>query len=79
MLVADTKEETKVESESPPAKLKRVAPAKSPAKPLPQMMEEDVIPSLTAILEAQEDLSQIELSYKDNTVSNVSLTCILAW
>ncbi|XXG53310.1 hypothetical protein AAC387_Pa03g1421 [Persea americana] len=66
--VAETKEATKVESESPPAKLKRVAPAKSPTKPLPQMMEEDVIPSLTTILEAQKDLSQIELSYKDNTL-----------
>lgn len=43
------------------------------------MMEEEVIPSLTTILEAQKDLSQIELSYKDNTVGNVSLACILAW
>lgn len=73
MLVA-TKEAPKVESDTPPAKPKRVAPTKAPAKPLPQLMEEDVIPSLTSILEAQEDLSQIELSYKDNTVSNVSLT-----
>lgn len=41
-------------------------PKKAPVKPLPQMMEEDVIPSLKATLEAQEDLSQIELSFEDN-------------
>ncbi|KAF7845104.1 adenine DNA glycosylase-like [Senna tora] len=41
-------------------------PAKAPAKPLPQMMEEDVIPSLKAILEAQQDLSDIELLFQDN-------------
>ncbi|XP_019456195.1 PREDICTED: uncharacterized protein LOC109356982 isoform X3 [Lupinus angustifolius] len=41
-------------------------PAKAPAKSLPQMMEEDVIPSLKAIFEAQEDLSDIELVFQDN-------------
>lgn len=41
-------------------------PKKAPVKPLPQMMEEDIIPSLKATLEAQEDLSQIELSFQDN-------------
>ncbi|KAL5981337.1 hypothetical protein ACLOJK_015392 [Asimina triloba] len=47
-------------------KPKRAAAAKTPAKPLPQLMEEDVIPALRAILEAQQDLSQIQLSFQDN-------------
>lgn len=42
------------------------APAKAPAKPLRQLMEEDVIPSLKSILEAQDDISELELSFKDN-------------
>ncbi|KAL8146759.1 hypothetical protein AgCh_004485 [Apium graveolens] len=41
-------------------------PAKAPAKPLPQMMEEDVIPSLQSILQTQHDISQIDLSFGDN-------------
>ena len=44
-------------------------PKKPPVKALPQMMEEDVIPSLKATLEAEEDLSLIELSFQDNRVS----------
>ncbi|MQL78319.1 hypothetical protein Taro_010766 [Colocasia esculenta] len=47
-------------------KPKRKPPAKVPAKPLSQMMEEDVIPSLRAILEGEEDISEIELSFGDN-------------
>ncbi|CAA6670122.1 unnamed protein product [Spirodela intermedia] len=47
-------------------KPKRVSPAKAPAKSLPEMMEEDVIPALRSILEAEEDISQIELSFNDN-------------
>ncbi|KAL1816879.1 hypothetical protein DCAR_0521284 [Daucus carota subsp. sativus] len=54
---ADVKEKPK-----PKAK----PPAKAPAKPLPQMMEEDVIPPLKSILETQEDISEIELSFEDN-------------
>ncbi|XP_072967857.1 uncharacterized protein [Typha angustifolia] len=41
-------------------------PKKAPVKKLPELMEEDVIPSLKTILEAQEDVSQIELSFHDN-------------
>ena len=37
------------------------------------MMEEDVIPALKAIFEAQEDLSDIELVFKDNKVSNATM------
>ena len=65
-VAAETKE-VKTAQEEAPAKAK--PPAKAPAKPLPQLMEEDVIPSLKAILEAQPDLSEIELSFQDNRVS----------
>ncbi|KAK4781787.1 hypothetical protein SAY86_015889 [Trapa natans] len=41
-------------------------PAKAVAKPLPQLMDEDVIPQLQKILQAQDDLSGIELIFKDN-------------
>lgn len=59
----------KTEKKEAPTKPKPAArAAKAPAKPLPQMMEEDVIPSLKAVLEAQEDLSNIELSFQDNKV-----------
>nr|ACU13186.1 unknown [Glycine max] len=60
---AETKEEVK---EAPKAEPAKKPPAKAPAKPLPQMMEEDVIPSLKSIFEAQEDFSNIELVFKDN-------------
>lgn len=65
---AETKEEVK---EAPKAEPAKKPPAKAPAKPLPQMMEEDVIPSLKAIFEAQEDFSNIELVFKDNKVSQL--------
>lgn len=65
-MAAETKE-VKTAQEEAPAKAK--PPAKAQAKPLPQLMEEDVIPSLKAILEAQPDLSEIELSFQDNRVS----------
>lgn len=48
-------------------------PAKKPkpaaAKALKEMMEEDVIPPLKAILEAQDDISEIDLSFQDDKVS----------
>lgn len=65
-MAAETKEVETAQEEAP-AKAK--PPAKAQAKPLPQLMEEDVIPSLKAILEAQPDLSEIELSFQDNRVS----------
>lgn len=65
-MAAETKE-VKTAQEKAPAKAK--PPAKAQAKPLPQLMEEDVIPSLKTILEAQPDLSEIELSFQDNRVS----------
>ncbi|XP_004510728.1 uncharacterized protein [Cicer arietinum] len=60
---AETKEEVKT---VPKAATEKKAPAKAPVKPLPQMMEEDVIPSLKTILEAQQDLSDIDLVFQDN-------------
>lgn len=55
--------------EASAASEKPKSPAKAPAKPLPQLMEEDVIPSLKSILEAQDDISELELSFKDNRVN----------
>ncbi|GMI66316.1 hypothetical protein HRI_000300800 [Hibiscus trionum] len=40
--------------------------AKAPAKPLPELMVEDVIPSLKTILGTQDDISEIELTFQDN-------------
>ncbi|KAH0450820.1 hypothetical protein IEQ34_021512 [Dendrobium chrysotoxum] len=70
--VSDKKEADKAvaAAENPVvAPVKKEAPAKpkkAPVKPLPEMMEEDVIPSLRATLEAQEDISQIEISFQEN-------------
>lgn len=60
-VAADANKEVKAAPKPKPK-----APAKAPAKPLPQMMEEDVIPSLKSILEAQQDLTDIQLSFQDN-------------
>uniref|UniRef100_A0A1J3JDZ8 DUF2996 domain-containing protein n=1 Tax=Noccaea caerulescens TaxID=107243 RepID=A0A1J3JDZ8_NOCCA len=51
-----------------PAKKLKPAAAKAAVatKPLRQMMEEDVIPPLKAILEAQNDISEIDLSFQDD-------------
>lgn len=50
-----------------PAKKPKPAAAKAAvAKPLGEMMEEDVIPPLKAILEAQDDISEIDLSFQDD-------------
>ncbi|XP_020227746.1 uncharacterized protein LOC109808956 [Cajanus cajan] len=62
----ETKEEVKEATEAPKAAPAKKPPAKAPVKPLPQMMEEDVIPALKEIFEAQEDFSNIELIFKDN-------------
>ncbi|XP_019460219.1 PREDICTED: uncharacterized protein LOC109359970 [Lupinus angustifolius] len=64
---AETETKTKEIKAAPKAEPTQKKPlAKAPAKSLPQMMEEDVIPSLKAIFEAQEDLSDIELVFQDN-------------
>ncbi|XP_009769616.1 uncharacterized protein LOC107809774 [Nicotiana tabacum] len=67
-VAAETKEkkESETAEETAPAKPKPKPAAKAPAKSLPQMMEEDVIPSLKSILEAQDDISELELLFNDN-------------
>lgn len=61
-----TASETKPVEQEAPAKPKPKPAAKAAVKPLPEMMEEEVIPSLKTILEGREDLNDIELSFKDN-------------
>ncbi|KAH6814453.1 translocase of the outer mitochondrial membrane 40 [Perilla frutescens var. frutescens] len=48
------------------AKAKAKPAGKAPAKPLPELMEEDVIPSLRETLEAQQDLSDLQLFFDQN-------------
>ncbi|XP_062189767.1 uncharacterized protein LOC133892819 [Phragmites australis] len=43
-------------------------PKKAPAKPLPEMMQEEIIPPLKAALEAEENVSQVELAFQNNTL-----------
>lgn len=84
LATAETKEEVKAAAAPPKAAAaapkaateKKAPPAKAPVKPLPQMMEEDVIPSLKTILESNKDLSDIELVFQDNKVSNVAVLCM---
>ncbi|XP_010942523.1 uncharacterized protein [Elaeis guineensis] len=65
--VTDKKEaEPAAKAPAPAVKKAPEKPKKPLPKPLPQLMEEDLIPSLKATLEAQEDVSQIELSFRDN-------------
>ncbi|KAF5930687.1 hypothetical protein HYC85_031560 [Camellia sinensis] len=45
---------------------KRKPPAKAPAKALPELMEEEVIPLLKETLGSQDDISELELSFEDN-------------
>ncbi|KAI5565870.1 hypothetical protein POPTR_014G172800v4 [Populus trichocarpa] len=59
-VAADATEVKPVEKKAP------AKPKKAPAKPLAQLMEEDVIPSLKATLEAQDDITELELSFTDN-------------
>ncbi|CAN1781384.1 Ultraviolet-B receptor UVR8 [Linum perenne] len=49
------------------AKPKPKPAAKAPVKPLPQLMEEEVIPLLKSTLQVQDDISQLQLSFQDNT------------
>ncbi|CAM8984927.1 unnamed protein product [Rhodiola kirilowii] len=63
LVATETKETKPVETE---AAAKPKAKPKVEEKPLPQMMEEDVIPALKSILEAQTDITDIELSFQDN-------------
>ncbi|KAG8477916.1 hypothetical protein CXB51_027485 [Gossypium anomalum] len=62
--VAGGEEEVKAAPKAAAAKPKPAA--KAPAKSLPELISEDVIPSLKTILEAQDDISEIELTFQDN-------------
>ncbi|KAL0436646.1 UNVERIFIED_CONTAM: hypothetical protein Sradi_0372500 [Sesamum radiatum] len=70
-VAAETKEKKAVKDESDCTAAASSAPkpkaaAKAPAKALPQLMEEDVIPVLKETLEAQQDISQLQLSFNEN-------------
>ncbi|KAL1218006.1 hypothetical protein V5N11_030950 [Cardamine amara subsp. amara] len=58
-----------------PAKKLKPAAAKAAAvaKPMRQMMEEDVIPPLKSILESQDDISEIDLSFQDDKLEGFFL------
>jgi len=43
-------------------------PKKAAAKPLPEMMQEEIIPPLKDALEAEENVSQVQLSFQNNTL-----------
>ncbi|KAJ0547690.1 hypothetical protein HanIR_Chr08g0374991 [Helianthus annuus] len=56
----------KEDADAAPAKPKPKPAAKAPVKALPEMIEEEVIPSLRSILETQQDIEELELFFKDN-------------
>jgi hypothetical protein len=64
---ADAKKEATAEAK--PTAKPAAKPKKPPVKPLPEMMQEEIIPPLKAALEAEDDVSQVELSFEDNRVS----------
>ncbi|KAF3783849.1 hypothetical protein EJ110_NYTH31606 [Nymphaea thermarum] len=64
--VTEVKEEKPEAPKEAPEKPKRAPPAKTPTKPLPELMAEEVIPPLRAILQADKELSDLELSFHDN-------------
>ncbi|GFQ04184.1 a/g-specific adenine DNA glycosylase [Phtheirospermum japonicum] len=68
LLNAETKKEKEEvkKAEEEGTKKPKAAAAKAPAKPLPQLMEDDVIPSLKATLQAQQHISDLQLSFSDN-------------
>ncbi|XP_038704641.1 uncharacterized protein LOC120000581 [Tripterygium wilfordii] len=64
LILLTSKEAKAAEKKAPPPKPKPAA--KAPAKPLPWMMEEDIIPALRAIFEVQDNISESELSFQEN-------------
>ncbi|XP_020159954.1 uncharacterized protein [Aegilops tauschii subsp. strangulata] len=63
----DKKEAAAAEAK-PAAKPAAAKPKKAPPKPLPEMMEEEIIPPLKTALEAEEDVSQVVLTFQNNTL-----------
>lgn len=45
-------------------------PKKAAALPLPEMMQQEIIPPLKDALEAEDDVSQVQLAFQNNTVSS---------
>ncbi|XP_042421568.1 uncharacterized protein LOC122009440 [Zingiber officinale] len=68
--VTEVKKEDEVaKAAATPTPAEKATPQKAQkpnAKPLPEMMEEEVIPALKETLEAQEDITDIEISFQDN-------------
>ncbi|ESQ37048.1 hypothetical protein EUTSA_v10002670mg [Eutrema salsugineum] len=67
------KEEKDSTVEVPAKKPKPAAAKAAVVKPLREMMDEDVIPPLKAILEAQDDISDLELSFQDDKLEGYFL------
>lgn len=72
-IVTEVKKEDEVaKAAATPTPAEKATPQKAQkpnAKPLPEMMEEEVIPALKKTLEAQEDISDIDISFQDKKVS----------
>ncbi|XP_074577444.1 uncharacterized protein LOC141833843 [Curcuma longa] len=61
------KEDTVANATAAPAEKETPQKAQKPrAKPLPEMMEGEVIPALKETLEAQDDITDVEISFQDN-------------
>jgi len=66
---ADGEKKEATAAAAKPAAAAAAKPKKAPAKPLPEMMQEEIIPPLKDALEAEENVSQVQLSFQNNTVS----------
>jgi len=64
----DKKEATAAEVKPAAKPAAAAKPKKAPPKPLPEMMEEEIIPPLKTALEAEEDVSEVVLTFQDNTL-----------
>lgn len=65
---ADGEKKEAAAEAKPAAKPAAAKPKKAPPKPLPEMMQEEIIPPLKTALEAEEDVSQVVLSFQNNTL-----------
>ncbi|KAL5659389.1 hypothetical protein ACJX0J_032552, partial [Zea mays] len=62
---ADGAKEATAEAAKPAAAAK---PKKAAALPLPEMMQQEIIPPLKDALEAEDDVSQVQLAFQNNTL-----------
>ncbi|KAG2638278.1 uncharacterized protein LOC120662918 [Panicum virgatum] len=65
---ADGEKKEATAAAAKPAAAAAAKPKKAPAKPLPEMMQEEIIPPLKDALEAEENVSQVQLSFQNNTL-----------